>query len=463
MKKLLLVSLAPLLAFGASPIDVKFSTDENAKNGQIVVSVSNHSKQDIEFLKWNTPFEKTLNADIFDVNIGSDDKVYIGRTIKRAKPQESDYMLLEAGVTEKVTVSMPTYYSMKKEGKYTVDFDGTFKYRLLDTIELKTNEMAKKTVPSISFTFVPNTREKRALSLKQTAKFNSCSQDETKVLNSAHDYAIKISKESMDALKNAPKQTTSERYVTWFGKADASRQKTVTEGFTKIYDAFENKNITFDCGTCKKDSIYDSTYAYVYPNSQYQVYLCGAFWSSKSTGTDSQGGTLVHEVSHFTVVAGTDDHAYGQTDAKKLATDSPEKAIKNAENYDYFAENNPNLSMDTADGSDNSEENNNTDTDNPTDGENNNSGNTDNYNSNQEDKDLNLCFEMQNDEAMEACYTAWENKYYPYDDSAEENENDDNWDDDDWNWNDETNNTWNDDELNWDDIDWYSEGENYEK
>lgn len=63
MKKLLLVSLAPLFTFAASPIDVKFSTNENTESGQIVVSVTNHSKKDIELLKWNTPFEKTLNTD----------------------------------------------------------------------------------------------------------------------------------------------------------------------------------------------------------------------------------------------------------------------------------------------------------------------------------------------------------------------------------------------------------------
>ena len=26
------------------------------------------------------------------------------------------------------------------------------------------------------------------------------------------------------------------------------------------------------------------------------VYLCGAFWSAPTTGTDSKGGTLIHEV-----------------------------------------------------------------------------------------------------------------------------------------------------------------------
>ena len=422
MKKLLLISLAPLFVFAASPIDVTFSTDKNAKSGQIIVSLTNHSKQDIEVLKWNTPFEKTLNADIFDVNMGSSNNTYIGRTIKRTKPQDSDYMLLEAGTTEKVKVALPTYYEMKKKGEYSVKFDAEIKYRVLDTRELKINEIAKKTVPIIHFIFVPNVREKRAVSLKQTAKFNSCSQNEIKVIDSAHDYAIKISKEAMNVLNNAPKETSSERYVTWFGKADAKRQKTVTEGFRKIYDAFENKNISFDCGTCKKDSIYDSTYAYVYADSQYQVYLCGAFWNSKSTGTDSQGGTLVHEVSHFNVVVGTNDYAYGQADAKNLAKSSPEKAIKNAESYDYFAENNPNLSMDVRDDLGDSDEN--TDTDTPIDpSDNNGSDVTDNYDSTQEDADLDLCFEMENDKEMDECFAAWEDTYYPFDDD---------WDNNDW-------------------------------
>jgi peptidyl-Lys metalloendopeptidase len=444
MKKLLFVSLAPLLAFAASPIDVKFSTDDNAKNGKIVVSVTNHSKQDIEVLKWNTPFEKTLNADIFDINIGSKENIYLGRTIKRAKPQESDYLFLEAGASERVTINMSTYYSMKKKGDYRVTFDGVFKYRLLDGTELKVNEMAKKTLPSINFSFVPKVENKNAISLKQTAKFNSCSQDETKVLKVAHDDAIKISKESMDALSNASKKTSSPRYVTWFGAADETRQKTVTEGFQKIYDAFENKNISFDCGTCKEDtSLYDSTYAYVYPSSQYQVYLCGAFWSSETTGTDTQAGTLVHEVSHFSVVAGTDDHAYGPEDAKNLAKNSPEKAINNAENYDYFAENNPNLSMENSSESNNSIENDNIETNNPEEVENNNSESTDNYNSNQEEVDLNLCFVMEDDNAFEECYTNWEEKYYPYDETTS---------DDEWNWDDDS---WNDNDLNWDNIDWY--------
>ena len=61
------------------------------------------------------------------------------------------------------------------------------------------------------------------------------------------------------------------------------------------------------------------------------------------TGTDSKAGTLIHELTHFTVVAGTSDYAYGQSAAASLAISSPAKAIKNADSHEYFAENTPAL------------------------------------------------------------------------------------------------------------------------
>ena len=61
------------------------------------------------------------------------------------------------------------------------------------------------------------------------------------------------------------------------------------------------------------------------------------------TGTDSKAGTLIHEMSHFTVVAGTDDYVYGQAGAKNLAITNPNNAVNNADNHEYFAENTPAL------------------------------------------------------------------------------------------------------------------------
>jgi peptidyl-Lys metalloendopeptidase len=104
-----------------------------------------------------------------------------------------------------------------------------------------------------------------------------------------------------------------------------------------IEDALDTKSMTLDCG-CKKPY-----YAYVYPGQPYKIFLCKAFWSAPLSGTDSKGGTLVHEMSHFNVVAGTDDEAYGQRDAAALALSDPAGARGNADNYEYFAENTPML------------------------------------------------------------------------------------------------------------------------
>lgn len=86
-------------------------------------------------------------------------------------------------------------------------------------------------------------------------------------------------------------------------------------------------------GSCKK-----RYYAYVYPNQPYKVYLCNIFWLAPPVNRDSQAGTLVHEVSHFDVVAATDDFVYGENLAKNLALTNPDQAINNADNHEYFAE-----------------------------------------------------------------------------------------------------------------------------
>ncbi|KAG9118927.1 hypothetical protein FRC07_006296 [Ceratobasidium sp. 392] len=134
------------------------------------------------------------------------------------------------------------------------------------------------------------------------------------------------------------------RYTTWFGAYTAARLSTVKSHYKNIGTDATSSN--YDCTACKTASgiDYDSTYAYVHPDSPGKIYLCGAFWKAPVTGTDSRAGTIVHENSHFTVNGGTDDHIYGQANAKALAKSNPTQAIDNADNHEYFAENTPALS-----------------------------------------------------------------------------------------------------------------------
>lgn len=66
--------------------------------------------------------------------------------------------------------------------------------------------------------------------------------------------------------------------------------------------------------------------------------------SPVATGADSRAGPLIHKMSRFTVVARTNDWAYGPTAARALADDDPVKALDNADSHEHCVENTPPLS-----------------------------------------------------------------------------------------------------------------------
>lgn len=168
--------------------------------------------------------------------------------------------------------------------------------------------------------------------LKRTT-FNGCSSSQQSALNSA---AAAAKTYATNALSYANSHTSvTSRYTTWFGTYTTARHDTVASHYSNIASS-NFLAFTFDC-TCADSG----TYAYVYPDNFGTIYLCGAFWNAPLTGTDSKGGTIVHESSHFTRNGGTDDHVYGQSACKYLAQSNPDFAVQNADSTEYFAENNP--------------------------------------------------------------------------------------------------------------------------
>jgi peptidyl-Lys metalloendopeptidase len=131
--------------------------------------------------------------------------------------------------------------------------------------------------------------------------------------------------------------TVGPRYTTWFGAYTSSRYSTANSHFVAIDNAMDQSagQVKINCA-CS-----GSEYAHVYANRPYEIFVCKAFWPAPARGTDSKAGTLIHEMSHFDVVAGTNDWVYGQTAAKNLAATNPTNALDNADNHEYFGENNP--------------------------------------------------------------------------------------------------------------------------
>lgn len=340
-----LPAAALLAAAGAAAgpldkLDIRLSLPQPVVQGDtsvaVDVTVTNVAGHAVKLLKWQVP-EDALHAPLFKVT-AEDGRAarYVGPLVKRAAPTEADYLRLPAGATRSYRVDLSRLYQLGN-GRYAVQFlgrdgrgAGEASYKASAAVMLWTSGRSNEAALAAEAQAAAGNGAEATISFT-----GGCTASEKTTLTSAVDAAIVYSTESKAYMNGTPSGTR--RYVEWFGKFKQTRWNTVETHFDKIDEAFKTKPLTLDC------SCTSGAYAYVYANQPYKIYLCNAFWSAPMTGTDSKGGTLIHEMSHFTVVAGTGDHAYGQTAARNLAKNNPKQAVDNADNHEYFAENTPAL------------------------------------------------------------------------------------------------------------------------
>lgn len=338
--------LASSLAFAANPLRVDLvpvSGKAAHALGAVRFSMTNTSGEAVRVLEYQTPFFG-VEADLFEVSLGKDGVEYVGMLPKRGIPSADDFMTLAAGETRSVVVELAKFYQFETSGQYAIRYDTVLQGAAVGNapIEKRAGVPERLQSPTIALwidgadIYVdPSFEPSFGLGVKvggPTPTFVKCSVDQQSQLHTALESARGYSEDSMQYM-NAGRATT--RYTTWFGVYDPGRFATVDTHFEKIDSALDLQTMTFDCG-CKK-----TYYAYVYPNQPYRIYLCKAFWTAPNTGTDSRAGTIIHEVSHFDVVANTDDVVYGQAGAKNLAVSNPNDAIRNADSHEYHAENTP--------------------------------------------------------------------------------------------------------------------------
>jgi len=297
----------------------------------VQVTVTNNNLHAVKVAKHQLPLDG-FSAPWFTITAADGSRVaYTGPVVKRARPSEADVLNLGPGASLSFPVELSAFYDFGN-GLYTIQYadiaamSGLAGLRPIAAISLKTEG---RTLVARKSPAAP------AITTQGVSYSGNCSATKKTTISSA----ISGAKAYALAGKNyftGKTNTATTRYTKWFGTATTSRISTGRTHFTNIYNTLLTQALVMDCSCKEKD-----TYAYVYPDSPYKVYLCGAFWSAPTTGTDSKAGTLIHEFSHFTVIAGTDDYVYGQTDALSLALSNPTQALDNADNHEYFAENNP--------------------------------------------------------------------------------------------------------------------------
>jgi len=336
------------LRVSVTPLQSRFAAVQNVK---VVLKYSNDGGDTMSIDKWYLPEDGHLFDPIFEVTLDGEHVEYVGPIAKRPAPTAEDVITLTPGMAVSAVVELSSVYNMTVSGNYIIQYkvnadqvlftaDGMIKHqtRSLHGEQASVLESAPAVVFSIGHrnSLIEQANEARSQPRAIQPTFTGCTSSQSSQLTSALLAAETLTNNAMQYLNG---QATT-RYTTWFGRHSDSNWLTLKSHFTKLQSTVKTKSLSFDC-TCPTGR---PVYAYVYANQPYRIYLCSVYWPSVATGTDSKSGTILHELAHFSVVAGTGDHSYGQSACRSLAQTNPSQALRNSDSLQYFAENNPRLS-----------------------------------------------------------------------------------------------------------------------
>jgi peptidyl-Lys metalloendopeptidase len=157
----------------------------------------------------------------------------------------------------------------------------------------------------------------------------------------ALDDALKASRAGLlkviDSLKSNA-LADKNRFKKWFGGAGTAAE---IQAVSKVYETALTLS-SFSTYWCPNNSIPELVWdvgdlAAVHPSAPGAMFFTPAFFDRPTIGTDSQQGTIVHELSHRSG-ASLKPEVYQPGPAKNLALTKPADARKNGDNFQYYYE-----------------------------------------------------------------------------------------------------------------------------
>lgn len=346
----LIQAVSPTLLAEQSDLDVSIRPVEHG----VEFVLTNTSATDLSLLRWETPLEAELTQDVFVVSrddgsnpsLHPDRALFSGRLIKRDNPGPDDFIKIAAGESKTAFVALADYYELKSAGSFHVSFGGEFQIEpqlndrtILHEIEGLHAVFVETGSVLVDLTPRPEVQYARA------AEYTGCTASQLAQLPGDFDESEQITREAISALENLPENERpgSPRYLRWFGTYDRNRYESVLDIYRKSEALMGRGEVEFACD-CQ-----EPFFAFIRRSEPFKVNLCTFYWSAQRSGRDSRSGTILHEVSHFNEIGGTNDFAYGHALASNLASTSPGRAVLNADSIEYFAENSPFLEISAGD------------------------------------------------------------------------------------------------------------------
>lgn len=172
--------------------------------------------------------------------------------------------------------------------------------------------------------------------------YEGCTKVEMAQIESAVAGAIEMSAAAAAAVAD------DAAYGTWFGRYSPRHADMVRARLKAVHAALLLGRTEAVCVPDGGDGCKDGTYAYVYRYEPYRIHLCTSFHhlpamfevpqESDEMENGTREGTIIHEMSHFAVVAGTEDTCYARSVCRDMAASDPFGVILNADSFQYYAE-----------------------------------------------------------------------------------------------------------------------------
>jgi len=296
----------------------------------IDMTYTNTSTEPVTVLAWTLPSDD-LWEDLFAVRVDGERAPYIGRIYRRADPMGDDLVVLPPGQSITGRIDLSRLYDFTRTGTYELEVRADAGALTVDDGAERAHRDARPIV-SNTVTLFGEGRPRPSRGDDGTASYYGityvrCSSSQKTDVRTGMRVADDQAADATSYLANPPSNRA--RYKRWFGTYSSSRWRTVKNVFDTLRNRLNDSRMRFHCDCT------DDYYAYVYPDDPYNIYLCNIYWDAS---LDDKGGTVIHELTHFYAVGGTDDVTYGASACERLARSNPGQAVRNADNYAYFCE-----------------------------------------------------------------------------------------------------------------------------
>jgi len=308
-----IVILSLLISLALAQFEVSIDVSQDLV---LNFTVSNPLSYAQTFMRWGTPMEGVW-TEMFDIRDEQDNRVdYIGMIVRRGpEPISEEYLTIPAGGFITAMVNLGDNYDFTSVGKYMVRLD------------LPVYSQLEYTATGIHHAMFQMDTLPIRKPVGAPQGFTNCNANQISQTNSAISGSISESARAFNCLN----QGCDALYQRWFGTYSAANWNYVSVAYRNINSRLNNFDFN---GYCNPAGCGSNVYGYVYPtDTTYTVYMCGLFWSR----ANERVNTIVHEMSHFRPIAGTQDYTYGQANCLSLARQNPNQASRNADNICYMS------------------------------------------------------------------------------------------------------------------------------